>query len=382
MIGILVRSWKLIGLVVLATIALMILLALIFMASGTYNVAASERHVMITRELITFTLRRSVETRSMFVEVPQQNVGDLVALGANHFSSACAPCHGSPAERRNPIVLKMLPTPPPLGTAGAKWTPAQLFWIVKHGLKYTGMPAWPGERRDDEVWAVVAFLGRLQDMKQTEYRRLIGAADRTDRAESSRFEFAGRKADVPAFCGRCHGTAVTPPASRRVPALHGQSAGYLKRALEEYRDGKRSSGFMEPIAAELAQEEIDSLADAYAKRQPIRHSSVIGNPESLDRGRTIAEEGIRESGIPPCLACHSGRASRQFPILSGLSAEYLSGQLSLWRQGLRNGTAYGAIMAVIANRLEEQQIRDVTAYLESLQDRQTTGRATAPGVGE
>jgi cytochrome c553 len=382
MIGVLVRSWTLIGLVVLATIVLMILLALIFMASGAYNVAASDRHLLITRELIAFTLRRSVETRSMFVQVPTQTEDDLVALGANHFNSACAPCHGSPAKRRNPIVLRMLPAPPPLGDVAEKWNPSQLFWIVKHGLKYTGMPAWPGERRDDEVWAVVAFLERLQDMEQAEYRRLIGAADQTGGGESSRFLFAERKEALLVFCGRCHGTDAAAPVSRRVPTLHGQSAGYLKRALEEYRDGKRSSGFMEPIAADLTLEQINSLADVYAQGRPISLPSVIRVRESLDRGRIIAERGIRESGIPPCLACHSGHASRQFPILSGLSAEYLSNQLSLWRQGLRNSTAYGAIMAVIANRLEEQQIRDVTAYLESLQDRQTSDRATAPGGGE
>ncbi|WP_162917519.1 c-type cytochrome [Dongia deserti] len=381
MIGVFVRRWKLIGLVALGTVALLIFLAAIFMASGVYNVAASERHFLVTNKLLAFTLQRSIETHSMFVEVPKQNEEDLVPLGANHFSSACALCHGSPTERRNAVVLRMLPTPPPLKEAATKWTPAQLFWIVKHGLKYTGMPAWPGAQRDDEVWAVVAFLRRLPDMDRAEYRRLVRAEPRTESEERSPLVFE-QKEELPHFCSRCHGTASTLPASRRVPALHGQSAGYLKRALEEYRNGTRSSGFMEPVATNLTAAQIDSLSNEYAERDPIHTAPVPKDSRSLKRGRAIAEIGIRESGIPPCLACHSGRASKQFPILRGLSADYMMGQLSLWRRGLRDETAYGAIMAVIANRLNQQQIRDVTAYLESLQNKHSADRPSAGRGGE
>jgi cytochrome c553 len=372
------RRAKGIALIVLVTIICMLLLAALFMASGLYNVAASERHFTITSKLIAFTLRRSVTTHSLFVETAKRSDHDLVPLGANHFASACAPCHGSPTEQRNPVALNMAPEPPPLRDAGSKWTPEQLFWIVKHGLKYTGMPAWPGEGRDDEVWAVVAFLLRLPDIDQTEYRRLVGAAGRAETLEHSKPIFADPRESLSRSCSRCHGTAGGPPVSRRVPALHSQSAAYLERALEEYRNGTRSSGFMEPIAAALTANESRALAEQYAKADPIPGASIAEDPASFERGRSIAHRGVRESGIPPCLACHSGRASRQFPILGGLSAEYMKGQLSLWRKGLRNRTAYGAIMAVIANRLNEEQIRDVTLYLDSLRDKRDTP-AQRPG---
>ena len=66
----------------------------------------------------------------------------------------------------------MLPEPPYLGGVVESWKPEQLFWIVKHGLKYTGMPSWPALSRDDEVWSVVAFLQRLPGMKPETYRGL------------------------------------------------------------------------------------------------------------------------------------------------------------------------------------------------------------------
>ena len=58
------------------------------------------------------------------------------------------------------------------------WTDEQLFWIVKHGIKYAGMPGWIAQSRDDEVWTVVAALRSLPDMSRKEYRRLaMGDAD-------------------------------------------------------------------------------------------------------------------------------------------------------------------------------------------------------------
>ena len=371
------RRAKSIALIVLATLVSLALLAAAFIASGLYNVAASESHFAVTTKLLAVTLRRSVETHSLSVEgMPSDE--DLVPLGANHFAAACAPCHGSPAARRNPVVLNMLPAPPPLGEVASRWSPEQLFWIVRHGFKYTGMPAWPGEGRDDEVWALVAFLQRLPNIGEAQYRELTGAAGISDRTEGPMPTFADPGANLARSCARCHGAEGAPPVSRRVPALHGQSAAYLERALREYRDGTRSSGFMEPVAAALASGEIEAIVEDYAGYDRIGSPAVAKDAESLERGRLIAQNGVRESGIPPCLACHSGRASKQFPVLAGLSAEYMTGQLSLWRRGLRDRSAYGAIMAVIANRLSDRQIRDVTGYLESLRDARP---ADAPDPG-
>jgi hypothetical protein len=49
--------------------------------------------------------------------------------------------------------------------------PDELFYIVKHGIKFTGMPAWPAQQRDDERWAMVAFLRRLPDLAHASTRR-------------------------------------------------------------------------------------------------------------------------------------------------------------------------------------------------------------------
>jgi hypothetical protein len=65
------------------------------------------------------------------------------------------PCHRAPGERSNPIVDRMLLPPPLLLGVADNWSDKQRFWIVKTGLKYTGMPSWVALERDAEVWAVV-----------------------------------------------------------------------------------------------------------------------------------------------------------------------------------------------------------------------------------
>src|SRR5690606_29239766 len=71
-----------------------------------------------------------------------------------------------------PIVKQMTPQPPPLPSRVLERRPEQLFWIVKHGIKYTAMPGWVALERDDEVWSMVAFLLQLPKLGPERYRQL------------------------------------------------------------------------------------------------------------------------------------------------------------------------------------------------------------------
>jgi mono/diheme cytochrome c family protein len=66
----------------------------------------------------------------------------------------------------------MLPSPPDLAVAMRPWKERELFWIVKHGFKYTGMPGWVALGREDEIWAVVAFLKKVPTLAPESYRDL------------------------------------------------------------------------------------------------------------------------------------------------------------------------------------------------------------------
>ena len=157
--------------------------AMLFVWSGAYNVAASEQHFAVTHWLLDFVKRRSVETQSLLISAPPLDDPDLARLGGAHYHGGCAPCHGGPGDPSNPVVQQMYPEPADLPLAAPSWTPGQLFWIAKNGLKFTGMPAWVAQNRDDEVWAVVAFL---RASAKNERRRIPPPRHRRSRSAAER----------------------------------------------------------------------------------------------------------------------------------------------------------------------------------------------------
>jgi cytochrome c553 len=357
-----------------------VLVAGAFILSGVYNVAASRRHFAITAALLELVMRQSVKNHSRFIQSPPLDDADMVRLGAAHYQGGCVTCHRAPGGANPPIVTTMLPPPSHLQLAVRKWSPEQLFWIVKNGLKYTGMPAWIAPGRDDEVWSVVAFLIRLSDMQPEYYRSLaLGDADQLHRDAREITQF-GSDAALISACARCHGSEASPPQSRLVPKLAGQSADYLRLSLENYATGSRQSGIMQPVAAELDAGGLERLSAYYSNLPAQEHerSADSGSAEEIERGRHIAEAGITENGVPPCMNCHGGSGRPTYPKLAGQHGRYIAGQLGNFQKGLRSGTPQGAIMTTIARRLTARDIEDAAVFFEQLEPKDALSSGMSP----
>jgi len=348
---------------------------LLFAWSGIYNVGATNGHWKITNWFLHFGLRNSVETHAMFIKAPPLDEPAMVRLGLAHYQGGCAPCHGAPGYAGSPVPDHILPSPPWMPEAADHWTDEHLFWIVRHGLKYAGMPGWPADGRDDEVWSVVAALRQLPHLSAPEYRRLalgesedpIGITDETARA----IVMSGPAGEGLAACARCHG--MNGAADGLIPRLAGQKREYLEETLHAYARGTRASGFMRPVAAELNDEEIAELAAYYAARTDIPYESLPATPDPqvVDRGRTLATNGDLQSNVPACAACHgaSGLAETNhpiYPILAGQEPAYLERQLRLWRDGARGGGLAAHIMTKAAEGLTDDQITALALYYASL----------------
>lgn len=330
--------------------------------SGLYDVAASRGHWAIVERFLAFGMRNSIALRAMAVTLPPLDRPDLVVLGAGHFHSGCALCHGAPGIAASPVVRQMLPPPPDLSTEMGSWTDEELFRIVKHGIKYTGMPGWVALERDDEVWSVVAFLRQLPAMRADDYRRL--AFGEVDRLSLSGTELATIESSLQhaGACARCHGAEGSGPASALVPILHGQPAEFLTTALRAYADGTRRSGIMMPLAIDLDDDDRRRLARYYARLTPPRQQRVDIEKTDIARGRRVAEEGDPSNGIPACITCHGPNALAIYPRLAGQNAAYMAGQLQLWKAGHNATTGGGAIMAPIARRLSDRDITVLASY--------------------
>ena len=333
--------------------------------SGLYDVGASSGHWPITRAFLQFGMRNSVETHSLGIAAPDLADPALIMRGAGHFQGGCAPCHGAPGEPQAAVTRHMLPAPPELSGPAQEWDEAELFWIVKHGLKYTGMPGWPAPQRDDEVWAMVAFLHELPGLGVAEYRRLAmgEAADPVD--DGAALAHTGPAGRSVAGCVRCHGLDGAGRGLGAYPRIGGQSAEYLYGALREYAVGARASGIMQTVATELSEAEMRALASHYADQRPALPEPPPADPALLARGEAIALRGAPERGVPACAACHGAQgrsANPLFPMLAGQFAGYTAQQLRLFREGVRGDTPAAQIMAAAARGLDEEQIRAVSIY--------------------
>ena len=65
-----------------------------------------------------------------------------------------------------------MPEPPELQETVEEWKPAELFWVIKNGVKMTGMPAWGPTHSDEKIWAIVAFLEKLPQMTADQYEEM------------------------------------------------------------------------------------------------------------------------------------------------------------------------------------------------------------------
>ena len=335
--------------------------------SGVYNVAASRGHWAIVEWLLTFGMRNSVEMHALGIETPPLDSADLYRLGAGHFHSGCAYCHGAPGVPMSPIARSMLPPPPDLATAMRSWKDRELFWIVKHGIKYTGMPAWVSQQRDDEVWAVVAFLKRLPSLDASGYRDMALGGLWIPPQSGRELATAEAASEAAGACARCHGADDRRPMSGLVPILHGQPVEFLTAALRDFADGRRESGIMQPVANDLSSESLQRVAGYYAQLAPPRAPiGAAADEAAIERGRVLADKGDPNAKVPPCSSCHGADALRTYPRLAGQHAAYMANRLRLWKKDFVSGSDTGAIMAPIARSLSDLQIDDVVAYFASL----------------
>jgi len=143
---------------------------------STYDVAATSPHAPVVERVLSSAMRRSVRHHAQEVVVPlgldltDPAVADR-AIG--HYSAACATCHGSPSAPRAPWMV-MYPPPAPLTEASVvdSWSDEELFWIIKHGVKDTGMIALGPTHEDEDIWAVASFVRQLPSMSAARYEAL------------------------------------------------------------------------------------------------------------------------------------------------------------------------------------------------------------------
>lgn len=149
---------------------------LLFLYSGLYDVSAANPEAGWLQRSLEVAQERSVHRRARTIQVPDLSNPALVREGLVHYHFMCVTCHGSPGIPASEIGQGLSPYPPELASETLEASDAEVFWIVKNGIRMTGMPAFGLTHEDKDLWAVVAFLKKLPRLSQQEYQAMIEKA--------------------------------------------------------------------------------------------------------------------------------------------------------------------------------------------------------------
>ncbi|MDE2349235.1 MAG: cytochrome c [Gammaproteobacteria bacterium] len=167
-------------LIVLLGAALAVVLGLYaYMYLGMYNMGADSPHWRMTVSMLTMMRERSIEMHAAEVVVPS-NLDDpaVILKGAGQYAAMCTGCHLAPGIADSEIRPGLYPRPPNLSKV--RVDPREAFWVIKHGIKMSAMPAWGFSHDDATIWTMVAFLRKLPGMTPTEYRDIVAKAPPDD----------------------------------------------------------------------------------------------------------------------------------------------------------------------------------------------------------
>ena len=156
------------------TLALLGIGGLLFIFSGTYDMGADAPHWPLTHQLISTLRDRSIAAASASIQPPDLADHTIVLAGAGQYSAMCTGCHLAPGMRQSEIRSGLYPVPPNLSQVRVDSKVA--FWVIKHGIKMSAMPAWGASHNDATIWSMVAFLQHLPDLDAAQYKDLVSKA--------------------------------------------------------------------------------------------------------------------------------------------------------------------------------------------------------------
>lgn len=242
-----------------------------FVASGVYDIAATEQHTRPVYWVVDFAMRQSVRFHAREIATPALADPAQIALGRTLYDAHCVRCHGAPGVAPESFALGLTPSPANLASAAREWPPDQLFWTIQRGIKMTGMPAWQFRLDDGEIWAIVAYLQRMPYQSPQEYRASASAP---------------RPASQP----------VVQPASSAPPA------GDLKRgivALRQYgcatcHDIPGVVGAAAHVGPPLEKLATRTFVAGVVANDPDNLVRWIRTPQALHRGNAMPDLGVTE----------------------------------------------------------------------------------------
>ena len=147
----------------------------VFFFGGFFNVTASEPDPEIVNWVLNRVRTASIDRHAGLASPIDLDNPEVVRAGARAFSErGCTNCHGAPGVKWQKFSEGLNPSPPDLKEIAQEDEPGELFWVVKNGIKMTGMPSFGASGMDEnEIWSIVAFIRKLPNTSETDFKAWI-----------------------------------------------------------------------------------------------------------------------------------------------------------------------------------------------------------------
>lgn len=207
----------------------------IFARAGWYNVGALAPHWQFAYTFLEYGMHESVRHHARdVVGTAPKDIASLRA-GAALYRANCVACHGGPGVAVANFAKSMQPVPGPLIDAARRWKSKEMYWIVRHGIKTSGMPAWQYHMSDQQIWQVVGFLSALPHLTPRQFSGFdagVDAAPMPDAAPARAGDVQRGKAALAQYaCQSCH----------VIPGVTGSKV-YVGPQLAEFGKQERIAG--------------------------------------------------------------------------------------------------------------------------------------------
>lgn len=156
--------------------------SLLVMYSGIVDVAADQPHSDLVYWFLEETRENAIEKSAQAIEVPDLSDPELLLAGGSDYEFMCSSCHLKPGLSESDMSIGLYPAPPNLTIKSAEHeghrhsddlpTARKNFWVIKHGIKASGMPSWGRTHDDQRIWAMVAFIKQLPMLTPEQYQIL------------------------------------------------------------------------------------------------------------------------------------------------------------------------------------------------------------------
>jgi thiosulfate dehydrogenase len=132
--------------------------------SGRVNFDADQRPPWLERHFAMGAMDASIERRAPDVKNPLPATDENIVAGAHIYANSCAGCHGDLSNPNSQFGASFYPPVPQFFKEAPDMPDRQNFYIVQHGVRWTGMPAWNKTLSDQQMWQVVTFLANIEKL--------------------------------------------------------------------------------------------------------------------------------------------------------------------------------------------------------------------------